>query len=405
MSSHFKPIANQHIIVPMLGKMRGALAIGSPLFLAGKPESCLKVYMRVVNDLMSERNRSYFNAFKLKALEETMEYTSGCKDMDENARLIRSELESIYDGLIDEYCGLNGVSFDPIHKKISKTITICQPLVKAQNFKECARIYMRVAQDILSNAKSLSDKAFKMLNSVVCFNEESKDYEHAVLDLRKSLDYVYDEIRLPDLYREATNAAGYAQDCQGEHVLLVGATDTEKQVAYEFVMASDELMGGNSQAKFAAWSRDDRYGIFEGTLGNKNKEQFIALHSFPNDPLAFREDLEGSKGILIIIKNMGPKTERIKLLLGTDKGAKAFNWQCDFILPVKEVSTQIYLPFAYFWPSLFGHVLSNNGNVDIGMVSSVGVLLSSLTTNGKPSPEFAAGHFCLGIEAIFVVKC
>ena len=387
-------------MIPLLGKIRSAFTIASPLTLAGKQEATVKVYMRVANNVLSADARPYINSSKLASFEDTVNESKTSKDTKELAWMLRRDLEGIYDDMIDRYCGLTGVGFDPVHKKVSHCIEVCQPLVKSGRYKEANRIYRKVAEDILSAASNLSSKAVVLLNQALSSTYETDNKETAS-KIRKSLDYVYEEFRLPDVYIEATSVSDCANDSSGKQVLLFGGAQLGEGLEYEAVTYTDKLVDGSSVCEFVGLEDGKNLGIFRGNISAARNGGFAGVRLVPIDQSSFKQLTFGCKGLSINVRNMGSKTERIKVTLPSQKNAKAFSWQCDVLLPLGEESQQIYLPFLYFWPSLFGHVLARNGNVDLEKVDAVGFLLSKITQNGKPNPEFAEGKFAIKIESIY----
>ncbi len=186
--------------------------------------------------------------------------------------------------------------------------------------------------------------------------------------------------------------------------MLVPPKPMDQMLKYDFFTFTDNLMGGKSEAEFTDWKEGSKFAIFHGKMMQANGGGFAGLRCLPKDQSAFKEFFYGCKGFLLSIRNTGPKTERLKMILASEKRSKAFNWQSDFVLPVKDETSEIYLPLLHFWPNMFGHVLANNGNVDLAKVDAIGLLLSKLTDNGKPNPEFSEDKFCIELESIHVVK-
>eukprot|EP00112_Aurelia_sp_Birch-Aquarium-sp1_P021276 Seg5686.1 transcript_id=Seg5686.1/GoldUCD/mRNA.D3Y31 product="hypothetical protein" protein_id=Seg5686.1/GoldUCD/D3Y31 len=403
--SSFKPLPGQHVILPMLGKIRAAFAIAGPLSIAGKSQSSIKVYMRIVKELLSEDKRKYFSDSKLNSLEDKVEETKECDDADENARLIRSGLEDIYDDLIDHYCGLNGVTFDPAHQKISRAIELCRPLVRSGRYTDSIRIYKKIAEDLLTSCKTITEKALNRLQDALQFSFDCKDLQECNLKLRKSLDYVYDEIRLPEIYTGITvSVESQPSSYVGKKVLLFGYADFGKELEHDVIYLDDGIIDGKSRGEFIPRKPGENYGIFEGTVKVSPEGGFASVRFLPKDGDALKESLQGCKGLLLSLKNMKKQSIRPKLLLSSEKNSHAFNWQCGLNLPHQEEFTEIYLPLQGFWPTMFGHVLATNGNVQVDKVDSIGIMLSKLTEDGKLEPDFREGDFCVGIQWICAVK-
>lgn len=389
--------------MPLLGKLRASFAVAGPLSVAGKWQSSIKVYMRIVNEILTEDKRSYFSSKKLRSLEETIKEVNDSDDVDEIARSIRKSLEDIYDDLIDHYCGLNGVTFNPSHEKITRSNELCRPLVRSRRYADSVRIFRKVAEDLLSDV-TLSKTALRRLRDAVDFSLDCKDQSEANLKLRKCLDYVYDEIRLPEIYSELPNIEKPTANAEGNRVELFGKSEHGEGLAFDIVYLHDRVMDGESSGEFSPWKEGFSLGVFEGSIKLTNHGGFASFRLIPKDDYEFKERIRGCKGFLISIKNMGKVQLRPKMQLSSEKNVRAFNWQCGFTLPAEGEKCEVFLPLHNFWPTMFGHTLANNGNVRLDYVDSIGLILSKLDENGRCSERFEECSFCLGIEWICAIK-
>lgn len=389
--------------MPLLGKIRAGFAVAGPLFLAGKSQSSIKVYMRIVNEILQEDKRTYFTQKGLKSLEENVKEAKEFDDVDESARLIRKGLENVYDALIDHYCGLNGVSFNPAHEKITRSNELCRPLIRTRRFADCVRIFRKVAEDLLADT-SLSQTAHKRLQDAVEFSLDCKDQSEANLKLRKGLDYVYDELRLPEIYSELPIIERQDSDSSGDKVVIFGKKHEDEGLAFDVIYLNDRVIAGESSGEFLLTGEGCQLGVFKGSIKFSNQGGFASFRLFPKDDFEFKERTRGCKGFVISIKNLSNVELRPKMQLSSERNARAFNWQCGFTLPASRTERQVYLPLQDFWPTIFGHSLAHSGNVRLDYVDSIGLILSKIEENGSCNRSFEEGEFCLQIEWICAVK-
>ena len=404
MSHSESKLPGQNVLVPLLGKIRASFTVAGPLSLAGKSQNSVKVYMRVVKEVLSEENRPHFSAKKLKLLEEKVRETQDSDDYDENARLVRSGLECVYDDLIDHYCGLNGVTFNPSHEKITRAQELCGPLVRSRRYEDAVRICRKVANDLLSDS-SLSQTAIKRLQDAVHFSLDCKDQSRANFKLRKSLDYVYDEIRLPEIYSELPIIEKPTANFEGEKSALFGKADFGEGLGIgKIIYLTDRVIDGKSSGEFSPWIDGFHLGVFKGSLKLSNDGGFASFRLMPEDDLEFKDRLDSCKGLIISIKNTSDVELRPKMVLSSERNVRAFNWQCGFSLPAKGEQHEVFLPLYHFWPTMFGHTLAHSGNVRMEYVDSVGIMLSRIEENGTCNNHFQECDFNLGIEYIAVIK-
>lgn len=360
--------------------------------------------MRIVKEVLSEENRSHFSAKTLKQLEEKVKETQDSDDFDENARLIRKGLETVYDDLIDHYCGLNGVTFNPSHEKITRAHDLCGPLIRSRRYEDAVRIFKKVADDLLSDT-SLSNTALKRLQDAVEFSLDCKDQSEANHKLRKTLDYVYDEIRLPEIYSQLPQIEKPIISADGEKVALFGKADFGEGLTIgKIIYLNDRVIEGTSNGEFSPWKDGFHLGVFRGSLKLSNNGGFASFRLMPEDDFEFKDRMNNCKGFLISIKNMSDSELRPKLVLFSEKNVRAFNWQCGFTLAARGEQREIFLPLYNFWPTMFGHTLAHSGNVRVEYVDSVGIMLSKIEENGSCNHQFQECDFSLGIDYIGVIQ-
>ena len=397
-------LPGQHVIVPLLGKIRASFTVAGPLSLAGKSQSSVKVYMRVVKEVLSEESRPHLSAKKLRFLEDKVKETQGSDDFDENARLLRKGLECIYDNLIDHYCGLNGVTFNPSHEKITRALELCGPLARSRRYADAVRICRKVADDLLSDT-SLSQTALKRLQDAVDFSLDCKDQSEANFKLRKSLDYVYDEIRLPEIYSELPLLEKSVGSAEGQKSVLFGMADFGEGLPIgNIVYLTDRVIEGKSSGEFFPNSDGFQLGVFKGSLRLSNDGGFASFRLMPEVDIEFKDLLSDCKGFVLSIRNKSDIELRPKMLLSSEKNVRAFNWQSGFTLPPQGEQCEIFLPLYNFWPTMFGHALAHSGNVRVEYIDSVGLMLSKIEENGTCNEGFRECDFYLGLNYIGVLK-
>ncbi|XP_065056138.1 uncharacterized protein LOC135684485 [Rhopilema esculentum] len=397
-----EPFQDQNTILPVLCKLRAAFAIAGPLSIAGKSQNSIKVYMRVVKDILSEDKREYFSKKKIKLLEDKVAQTLDSGDIDENARMIREGLEGIYDDVIDQHCGLDGVNFHPSDEMISRAIELCRPLVKCGRYSDSARIYKKVVKELL-NDTTLTDHSLSQLQESIDFSDGCNDPSEVNSKFRKAVDYVYDEIRLPEIYADLPTLKDYGNNGTGPRVMLFGKANFGTGLGFNHMSLTDAIIGGKSTMELVDSSNESELGLLQGSVKDEDDKGFASVRLIPSDDYTFKERIRNARGILISLRSMCKVALRPKLQLQSEKNTRAFNWQCGFLLPAEE-ETEVFLPLRHFWPSIFGHALPNNGNVQLDKVDSIGFLISKVEENGSCNPNFSGCDFSVAVNWIAAVK-
>ena len=83
---------------------------------------------------------------------------------------------------------------------------------------------------------------------------------------------------------------------------------------------------------------------------------------------------------------------------------KAFNWQSKFFAESSDDFRYVYMDKSSFWPSMFGHVLSSPGKVDMTKVDFLGIMISHLTEDGKEDVEFVEGPFGIAVRSVRIIR-
>ena len=400
---------HERIILLMMNKIRAAQSIGGPLYTSGKVAASIQVYKRVIREMLSPKTKTQLAPQCKEALDSATEYLTTSLNDQEKAWVLRKAIDKVYDHYVDEYCCL-GVMFVPVFKKIGKAIDLGTPMYNAGRIEECKKLYARVAAEILRNPEDLTTNGVNLLKESIAVSEEANDPDVGVRKLRKALDYVYDASRLPEIYHindnDSEGSVLKRQSATLEVDLLDYTSNNVSSTLFTPRLINDTVMGGKSSSEFSQVRTPDgeQYAVFQGSVLRVNNGGFASVRLVPKDKDAFHEAIQNCCGFLVSVKCLTSENTRFKFQMASESKLKSFNWQTDLLIPQKKDFSQIYLPLSSFWPTMFGHVLSNCGNVELDKVDSFGLIISHLKEDCKMNPDFHEGQFSIALEWVKVIK-
>lgn len=386
----------------MMTAIRSAQSSVSKLASAGKIKLSESLLKSAIKSVLKDRKITRMPQNLVDVLENGMEKSKSCEEQCDAVWHLRKALDEVYDEYVDMYCGVKNPRFNPVHKTISNVVSLAVAIdgKKNEEYLKCLYLKTTVALaelDTISNeCKLVLKQAEKTANL-----EGLDDIPAQIACLRKALDYVYDEVRLPEIHdKPAFLANGSKPEVIEEKMLLDFTGKHEQLLKFTPKILNDTIMGGKSTSEFRI---QDEKAIFEGSISTSRNGGFASIKFHPDDVNNLRNALKECTGLKIVAKNLEDKVQRFKLQLSSSKRMRAFNYQSEIILPPLSEYTPVFLHICTFWPTMFGHVLSNQGKIDVNAVDTIGILVSKLTDDGKPNPDFAEGRFSLAVQCIKIV--
>jgi len=399
------------VYLTMMTKIRSSQNLGSVFCGRGMHNRAYDLYKKTVNEILGKDVSCHFTHAHVKVLEDSLLKAESVTDMGDKAWLLRSTIDTVYDTCISELNEVDSQQPSPFHTQIKNVINEAAPYATKNNFHEVLSKYTSVLKRLRVNRKFqelLSKDAQGVVEKAIEMATVSDDLESSVKGMRLSLDRLYNEVRLPDVYCPSSGpqTPSSSKDSQiiSDSLLMVDFRQRDGSLfEYSIQAVDDKVMGGQSHSNVQLLE-EEKYFSFNGTVSRSNRGGFASFRILPTDKDELQRILKGTKSITIEVKNTCKVNKRYKFQLANEAHLKSFNWQSEFVVEPNEDFQYICLDILSFWPTMFGHVLSSPGNVDFNKVDCLGVIISHVTVDGKENPDFEIGEFGLGIRSISLVK-
>lgn len=405
---YVEPTNHRHKLLSMMTKIRATQTLGATLTSKGSHERACKLYKKLINDALENEMRENFSTEHQNLLEDALAYEQG--SLQEKAWKMRSAIDSVYDDCLLDYNDVKGAMPANLHSLIKETINRAVANIATGDNQAGLDKYRTLLEQLKNNKKYrelVSPAAQKLVKESLEIAESGDNVEVTNIKLRESLDRVYNEIRLPDVFAPSTGpqvAVKTKAKKTNPGLLVVDFRQIDGSLfPYTVQLMDDKVMGGSSSAS-AALNEEEHYMEFKGELSRSNRGGFASFRILPSDKDEMRRVLSGTTAVSLEVCNLDTKNNRYKFQMANEAHLKSFNWQAEFVVePNKEFQT-IVLDIYSFWPTMFGHVLSSPGNVDFSKVDCLGLLISHVTVDGKSNPDFVEGSFGLAIRSIRFIK-
>ena len=375
------------------------MASGSNAFKCGKLQMCATLYKNTIKIALRDKKLIRMPQHLVEELENGLKTSSECENQSDAIWNLRHTLDVVYDEYVDMYCGVTDAKFNPIHLAISNAISLGMVLRGDKREEHQRDLYQKLAKDILG-VPTLSNESKSMVRSALEVDGDEDKRGTQVFALRKALDYVYDEVRLPDMHKKLLESTSVDEMKKKEEFLLDFTKKNETLMTFTPKILNDTVMGGKSTSELKL--KDD-VAEFCGSVSTESNGGFASIKFHPHNVEKLRDALKGCAGFTVVAKNLAEKVQRFKFQLVSVKKMRAFNYQSEIMLPPSSEFVPVFLHISTFWPTMFGHVLADQGKVDTSAVDAIGFLISKLCDDGKPNPDFNEGDFSIAIESVKIV--
>ena len=399
----FQSNPQDRAVLKMMTAIRSTLSCVSKVFSSGKLEMCKKLLSNAIQNAIRDRKVTRMPQHLVEVLEDGKSKCESCEDQTDAVWHLRNALDSVYDEYVDMYCGVKNPRFNPVHKNISNVLSLAVAIQGKNNTEYLKSLYIKSITSI-KELDTISIESKKVMSQALeaAKNESLNDAPAQVKCLRNALEFVYNEVRLPDIHCKPVLPAGEnigskeKKDC----VLLDFTESTEALCKFTPKILNDTVMGGESQSEFRIQNGE---GFFEGAVSTVRDGGFASVKFHPEDVGELRKALKGCTGLICVVKTLAKKVQRFKIQLGSLQRMRAFNYQSEIVLSPSSDFTPVFLHISTFWPTMFGHVVANQGAVDVDTIETLGIIVSKLTDDCKPNPDFEEGHFSIALRCIKVV--
>ena len=190
----------------LMSKIRATQTLGATLTSKGNHARASAMYKKLINDSLNMRE--HFTRQQQKTLENALSFVDADLSQDDQvvnqAWKMRSAIDTVYDECISDFNDVQSAMPSNLQSVIKDTINMASDCVANGNLSKAFLEYTKLLKQMKQNQKYkelVSLTAKTLVDDSLCFAESStEDVTTKVRKLRDSLDRVYNEIRLPDVY-------------------------------------------------------------------------------------------------------------------------------------------------------------------------------------------------------------
>ncbi|XP_057301304.1 uncharacterized protein LOC130635832 isoform X2 [Hydractinia symbiolongicarpus] len=395
-------------LLTMMTKIRAAQTLGAALSDKGRHTCAYDLYLKTINQMLDSDMQTNFSIPHIMKLENAIRLAENETQKENKTWLLRSNLDSVYDECISMYNAVDSQKPPNLQEKIKDTINSVLPDVDAGDYKASLQKYTALLKHIQNEKRYrnlMSAEALKLLDESIEKAEASDDMEHSVSQVRESLDRIYNEVRLPNVYSPEKFRQVNRPKAKTQNAMMMINFQKKDDSLFEYNIQGldDRVMNGESESN-VEFLENEAYVKFVGTISRANRGGFASFRVVPSQKAEMCKVLTGTRKIIIEVKNLAKTNSRYKFQLANEAHLKSFNWQSEFFAEPNEDFKKISLDVQSFWPTMFGHVLSSPGDVDFTKVDCLGIILSHVTVDGNNNPDLVEGEFGLAVRSISIVK-
>lgn len=187
----------------MMTKIRAAQSLGSALCGKSHHKRGYELYKKTAKEILNEGTARYFSDEHLDILQEALDASENMSNEQEKAWQLRSAIDTVYDNCINELNDVDSQRPPAFQIQIKDCINEASPYVNAGNYHEGLSKYTTLLKRFQNNIhfkKAISNDTLAMVAQVLNAVIHGDDLQYSVKKARESLDRLYNEIRLPDVY-------------------------------------------------------------------------------------------------------------------------------------------------------------------------------------------------------------
>ena len=194
----------------MMTKIRAAQTLGSTLCDRGMFSRAFSIYERLMKEALTEKIRAHFSQAQQQTLEDALASVKDEDNSDSNrprdqAWCLRSAIDTVYDECLLDYNEVTDAMPPPnLNMLIKNAINSAATSTASGDKSRAYQQYVQLLEKMKNNTKYaqlVSPTAKKLVEETLDHAKLSdEDLDSKNRKLRHSLDRVYNEIRLPDVY-------------------------------------------------------------------------------------------------------------------------------------------------------------------------------------------------------------
>ena len=186
-----------------MSKFRATQTLGATLSTRENYQRAADLYKKLINDAL--QLREHLTLQQQRQLQDSLGDVSeaNINDIQEQAWRMRSAIDGVYDECISDFNEVSCAKPSNLHSVIKEVINSASTSIAEGDFTKGLTEYVNILRQLKNNRKykdTISLVCQKIVDEALQAADSADDILMKVYNLRKSLDRIYNEFRLPDVF-------------------------------------------------------------------------------------------------------------------------------------------------------------------------------------------------------------
>ena len=183
-------------------RVRAAQTMGAAFATKGNIDRAFALYNKTIVTMQAEDIKKNLPKDMIDLMTEALGKCKVSEDKEVKVWALRAAIDTIYDKCVTFYAAPDTARFSPIHERIKTCINKVVELKETGKEKEGFNDFYNLLKETssLKDYKKFSTETQDMVQKAIDEAKSTDDIDAAMLTMRKTLDQVYNEVRLPDIY-------------------------------------------------------------------------------------------------------------------------------------------------------------------------------------------------------------
>ena len=191
--------------VATMSKLRSAQTLGSALSRGGNYTKAFTLYVKTIDSLLSSDIAMHLSKSQIEILTTALANIQSVEDDSKKAFILRIAIDEVYDSCMTGNNEVQLQSDSDIQSEMLKVIKIGSNMIQSGNRREGLKLYIDFLmrfQKSTAFREQISLSSQKIVNQRLSEVEQSfnLDLESSIMNIHSTLDVIYSELRLPDVY-------------------------------------------------------------------------------------------------------------------------------------------------------------------------------------------------------------
>lgn len=186
-----------------MSKIRATQCLGAALTGKGRHSLAYGKYKSLINGALDDQMRDHFEMDLQLMLEDALTDAEKKEGEEAKAWVLRTAIDTVYDRCIADYNVVSTARPPSLHSQIKDTINLSHTHIEGGDYQRGIETCTNLLKKMINSRvyrEQVSPAAKKLVSESLETVEMTDDKKSSASKVRATLDRIYNEIRLPDVY-------------------------------------------------------------------------------------------------------------------------------------------------------------------------------------------------------------